>query len=396
MESKNIRITQRGGDLSPVSSVAADIISSATHERPADTVLREMFARRRDWSAQFKGEVSAAVFDYFRWYGWVKDEATVESGLRRAWKLAASFAENPDAMLPESLRSNAAPAWIGGEVELRDPWLRSLQSKSRLWLRAKKGQGRALAKKLEAAKAATLGLLPDAVLFHGEEDLFQSPEFHAGEFEIQDAASQMVGVLCDPKPGETWWDACAGEGGKTLHLSDLMENRGLIWASDRADWRLAKLKRRAARAKMFNYRAVVWDGGAKLPTKTKFDGVLVDAPCSGVGTWQRNPHARWTTTLTDVKELAEIQKRLLAHVSAAVKPGGKLVYSVCTLTRSETEDVVKNFNDSQTVFEPLSLVVSSSVEKESSRENPAAVKWIWPQDLGGNGMFIAAWRRKAV
>ncbi|MGC8000561.1 hypothetical protein ACP3XN_24520, partial [Salmonella enterica] len=83
-----------------------------------------------------------------------------------------------------------------------------------------------------------------------------------------------------------------------------MENSGLIWASDRAAWRLQKLKRRTARAKVFNYRVAMWDGGVKLPTKTKFDGVLVDAPCSGLGTWQRNPHARWTTTPGDVAELA--------------------------------------------------------------------------------------------
>src|SRR6185503_9755757 len=133
------------------------------------------------------------------------------------------------------------------------------------------------------------------------------------------------------------WDACAGGGGKTLHLSDLMENRGLIWASDREEWRLKKLKQRAARAKAFNYRAALWDGGAKLPTKTKFDGVLVDAPCGGIGTWQRNPHARWTTTAEDVEELSEVQGLLLANVAPSVKPGGKLIYSVCTLTRSETE-----------------------------------------------------------
>src|SRR6185369_226103 len=115
------------------------------------------------------------------------------------------------------------------------------------------------------------------------------------------------------------------------------------WASDRAEWRLKHLKRRTARAKAFNYRAALWNGGAKLPTKTKFDGVLLDAPCSGVGTWQRNPHARWTTTLEDVKELAAVQKQLLANVAPSVKPGGKLVYAVCTLTKSETTEVMEDF-----------------------------------------------------
>ena len=89
--------------------------------------------------------------------------------------------------------------------------------------------------------------------YEGIEDLFRTEEFHAGEFELQDINSQIVSLVCAAKPGETWWDACAGEGGKTLHLSSLMENKGLIWSSDRAEWRLKNLKRRAARAKVFNF-----------------------------------------------------------------------------------------------------------------------------------------------
>ena len=105
-----------------------------------------------------------------------------------------------------------------------------------------------------------------------------------------------------PHPGETWWDACAGEGGKTLHLSDLMQNKGLIWASDRAAWRLQKSQKagRSGQGFQLSFGSLGWR--TELPTKTKFDGVLVDAPCSGIGTWQRNPHARWTTTAQDVKE----------------------------------------------------------------------------------------------
>ena len=110
-----------------------------------------------------------------------------------------------------------------------------------------------------------------------------------------------------------------------LHLSDLMANKGLIWASDRAEWRLKRLKLRAGRAQVFNYRSALWNGGKNLPTQSRFDGVLVDAPCGGVGTWQRNPHARWTTTESDIDELAGVQRDLLAHAARAVKPGGKLV-----------------------------------------------------------------------
>ena len=168
-----------------------------------------------------------------------------------------------------------------------------------------------------------------------------------------------------------------------------MENRGLIWASDRAAWRLAKLKRRAARAGVFNYRAVAWDGGPRLPTKTKFDGVLVDAPCSGIGTWQRNPHARWTTTAQDVKELSEVQRRILLHAAAGVKPGGRLVYAACTLARFG--------NNGGGEMRLNSSARSSSGWRCAIRWRPDATPgellYLWPQESGGNGMCVAAWVR---
>src|SRR5258707_574084 len=168
-----------------------------------------------------------------------------------------------------------------------------------------------------------------------------------------------------------------------------MENTGLIWASDRAAWRLQKLKRRLARAKVFNYRAVLWDGGIKLPTKTRFDGVLVDAPCSGVGTWQRNPHARWTTPPADVRELSEVQRHLLDHAAAAVKVGGRLIYAVCSLTRAETTGVRDAFEQGRSGFERLPWI-----HPLTAKSPPAEEIWLWPQERGGNGMFVSGWRRR--
>ncbi len=228
--------------------------------------------------------------------------------------------------------------------------------------------------------------LSEAFEYLGEKDLFRTDRFHAGDFELQDLSSQAVGFVCDPQPGQTWWDACAGEGGKLLHLSDLMSNKGLIWASDRAEWRLRLLKRRAARAKAFNFRSVLWNGGPKLPTKTRFDGVLVDAPCSGVGTWQRNPHARWTTTPQDVAELAEVQAGLLVRSAGSLKPGGKLVYAVCTLTRAETIGVVNRVSAGCPALRAAPFRHPLVPEAK-----PADVCVIHPQDHGSNGMFLAAW-----
>ena len=374
--------------MHPVHEIAAEVIRRTGKEKPADAALREVLRPLRDLAPYDATEAAKTVFIYYRWHPWLREERGVEAKMRLALRLDQRFQENAaNIPLPE-LRANAVPAWTAEFMEVTDDWLLSLQREPKLWLRARPGRAAALAEKLPGAEASPQW--PDALLFVGETDLFKTPEFHAGEFEIQDIASQMVGRLCSPQPGEAWWDTCAGEGGKALHLSDLMQNKGLLWASDRAEWRLQKLRRRAGRAKVFNYRAVFWDGGQRLPTKTKFDGVLVDAPCSGIGTWQRNPQARWTTTEIDVQELAAIQKNLLAHVAPGVKPGGKLIYSVCTLTRPETIAVAENFNATQPDFEPLTL---PEIAGHSAATMPA-VRTLWPSDLEGNGMFIAGWRKK--
>ena len=373
--------------IQPVHEIAAEVIRQTGKDKPADAALREVLKSLRDLAPFDATEVARTVFIYYRWHVWLREERGVEAKMRLALRLNQRF-QSDEASVPFSeLRAKAVPAWTAECMEVGDEWLCSLQREPKLWLRAKRGTAGLLAGKLSGADVSPL--FPDALLYRGEQDLFKTPEFHAGEFEIQDIASQMVGQLCAPQPGETWWDTCAGEGGKTLHLSDLMQNKGLLWASDRAEWRLQKLKRRTGRAKVFNYRSVYWDGGKKLPTKTKFDGVLVDAPCSGVGTWQRNPQARWTTTANDVRELLAIQKNLLANVAPSVKPEGKLIFSVCTLTRVETTEVVADFNARFAAeFEPMELPVISGGQQT------AATKTIWPQDLNGNGMFIAGWRRK--
>ena len=228
-----------------------------------------------------------------------------------------------------------------------------------------------------------------AARYTGPSDLFKSEEFKKGLFEIQDLSSQLVGHACAPLSTETWWDACCGEGGKTLHLSDLMNNKGVIWASDRHTGRLANMRKRAARAQAFNFRQVTWNGGPFLPTKTKFDGILVDAPCSGVGTWQRNPHARWTLTATDVKELAEIQLQLLENTHKALKPGGRLVFAVCTITRAETTDIVKAFSAAHPELEP---VIPAGLPANAGFPTGT---FLWPHELDANGMFVASWRKKS-
>lgn len=365
--------------------LAATIVASASREQPADALLRHHLKNAPDVTREMSRQVSQAVFGYFRWRGWVDANLKPESQIRSALEKVEAFAHRPETITNAELKLRCVPDWVSEVMSVDATWLRALQHEPRLWLRVKPGRLQALAQVLGYTERCAL---PDALAYTGEADLFRRPEFHAGEFEIQDIASQAVGMICAPQPGETWWDACAGEGGKLLHLSELMRGKGMIWASDRTEWRLKKLKIRAARAQCFNYRAALWQGGPKLPTKTRFDGVLVDAPCSGLGTWQRNPHARWTTTPEDVRELAAVQLQLLRNAAAAVKPGGRLVYSVCSLPRAETTDVAAAFQAGHPEFQPL-----PGPNPFHSNEKPKPQQLFTPQDNGGNGMFVALWQR---
>jgi 16S rRNA (cytosine967-C5)-methyltransferase len=368
-------------------SLSAQAVLSASSSRPADVALRMVLRAAKGLSSADSREIAEGVFSYFRWYQWVKSHGT-EEAIRQATDLADRFRNAPQSFSDEELASRAVPDWIFSEMEVTNSWLRFLQSSPRLWLRTRRGRAEEVRERLWDCDPFRGSNLPDTYNYAGNRDLFQTPEFQAGDFEIQDVSSQAVGLVCAPIPGEKWWDACAGEGGKLLHLSDLMQNKGLILATDRNESRLRRLKQRAARAEAFNYRVAVWNGGKKLPSKTLFDGVLVDAPCSGIGTWQRNPHARWTTTPADIKELGVVQRDLLVHAAAAVKPGGKLVYAVCTLARRETTDTVTEFQKLRTDFAPLPIA-----DPLRSGATAGPVVQILPQETAGNGMFIAAWKR---
>ena len=362
---------------------AARILATVTPELPADAALRRYLYGAKHLGAREKRQVSRAVFAYFRWRQWLDPRTSFQKQLEQAVTLQERFNADPKSVKPETLAARAVPEWLRAEMDLPADFLRQLQREPALWLRARPGSAARLARDLGDSELTTLA--PDAVRYLGTQDLFLTPAFHHGAFEIQDLASQLVGHACAPVPGETWWDACAGEGGKLLHLADLMSNKGVIWATDRNDRRLQVLKRRAARAQLFNYRTAIWDGSAKLPTRTKFDGILVDAPCSGIGTWQRNPHARWRTTPDDVRELALAQRALLDHVAGALKPHGRLIYAVCTLTRAETTAVADAFTAAHPELEPLPLFGSPAA-------TASAQLVLWPHELNANGMFIAAWK----
>lgn len=370
--------------------LAIRILSMAGGDRPVDAVLREALSPSKGVPRDVARNVARWVFRYFRWRGLLDPSKSWLEQLAASRELAQRFDTQPNSFSKEEW-AKVVPEWISTHLEVTVPWLMSLQGEPLLWIRTRPGRAGELVGEMGDLDAPC-EQAPDALVYEGAEDLFRSPAFHEGRFEVQDLASQLVTLVAHPRPGETWWDACAGEGGKTLHLADLMQNRGVVWGTDRAEWRLKTLRARASRAGLFNIRWGVWQGGDDRPKNVWFDGVLVDAPCSGLGTWQRNPHARWTTTPRDVEELAARQMTLLGAAADGLKPGGRLVYAVCTLTRLETTGIAEAFSAARPEFEPLA--VPASFRRDAAADAPLNQVHFWPQAWQANGMFLAMWRKR--
>ena len=174
--------------------------------------------------------------------------------------------------------------------------------------------------------------------------------FEKGLFQVQDESAALVGILLGPQEGESIIDLCAAPGGKTTHLAALMKNTGKVLAVDLHDSALQKLKENCRKLGVKNVRTIQTDG-ASLKVPFKADAVLVDAPCSGLGVLGRKVDIRWSKSKEQIPELAELQLRLLSHAATLLKPGGRLVYSTCTLHRSENQLVVKAFLNAHPEFE---------------------------------------------
>lgn len=191
----------------------------------------------------------------------------------------------------------------------------------------------------------------------GERSLYTTDAHRAGLFEIQDLGSQQAGGRVACKPGDWVWDACAGAGGKTLQIASALRERGVVYASDVRGEKLEILKQRARRVGTSNVRTQTFDGNAlpEFPAEVRkhggFDWVLIDAPCTSSGTWRRNPDARLRNSPDDAREVARIQRRLVALACEAVKPGGHLVYLTCSWLAEENEDIADEFGAAHPEFE---------------------------------------------
>ena len=195
-----------------------------------------------------------------------------------------------------------------------------------------------------AAVSGTLS--PLAIRLREKPALAKHPLFLDGAFEVQDEGSQLLGYLLEPKRGEMVVDFCAGAGGKTLLLGALMRNTGRLYAFDVSDKRLANLKPRLARSGLSNVHPARIEHERDTKIKRlagKVDRVLVDAPCSGLGTLRRNPDLKWRQDADAVAELAVKQASILDAAAKLVRPGGRLVYATCSLLTAENEAIVDAF-----------------------------------------------------
>ncbi|MGK7874558.1 MAG: 16S rRNA (cytosine(967)-C(5))-methyltransferase [Xenococcaceae cyanobacterium] len=228
--------------------------------------------------------------------------------------------------------------------------------------------------------------LPQALRLTGGTGSIQNlPGFSEGWWTPQDSSAQLVTHLLNPQPGEVAIDACAAPGGKTTHIAEIMEDRGTIWACDRAAKRLGKLKENAQRLQLKSISICPGDSRSFSQFTQTADRVLIDAPCSGLGTLHRRPDIRWRQTPEKVKELSVLQGELLDRAATWVKPGGTLVYATCTLNRLENERVVQAFLDCHPDWQ-IQLPPPNSPAAVFGK-SPGSIK-VWPHQHQMDGFFM--------
>ncbi|MBU3736390.1 MAG: methyltransferase domain-containing protein [Methylobacterium sp.] len=249
----------------------------------------------------------------------------------------------------------------------------------------------------ENIAAAPTPYSPDGVRLKDKIALNKHVLFQKGVVEVQDEGSQLLALLLAPRRGEMVADFCAGAGGKTLALGALMANSGRLYAFDVSEKRLANLRPRLARSGLSNIhpQLIANERDQKLKRLAqKFDRVLVDAPCSGLGTLRRNPDLKWRQSERDIGELTAKQAAILEAAAKLVKPGGRLVYATCSLLREENESIVEAFLTRHAAFKPVSAAGILS-QQRVALDTGATLKLL-PHLHGTDGFFAAAFERSAA
>jgi len=391
---------------------------------PADKSLSRIFREHREYGSRDRRFYSDSTYAYFRWQGWAQAatdnaktccalavllDATASPKTKETWSAACSL---PDSLaeqlgtdsLDEKAKNLSAwagidllainllvPKWVANEVsgETLDRFIRSSQSRPPTWLHLTPSRIQAFAAFLTDQKISFRqhSLLPGAFAIEPPFHLEKIEKAWGNPIQVQDLASQAVVYVCGAQPGEAWWDTCCGSGGKTLGLAEICGVKGNIVATD---VRISILRNLKKRAKAHRYKGIhprLVDVTNDSLGPAKFEGVLVDAPCSGIGTWSRNPDARWRTDPDNITHIAQTQADILERASEHVNPGGKLVYSVCTITNREGPDTVAAFLEKHQDFE------RTQFHNPLNNEQSDGEIQIMPDDGPCDGMYIALMKR---
>lgn len=361
-----------------VLAVLDSLHSIFNEDEYADKVISKTLKRDKRWGSTDRSFIAETTYEIVRWNRLYAEIAEVGPRYKREdlWRMFAVWATLRGIKLPdwkqfdgtptrrikgrfdelskERKLKESIPDWLDelGEKELGDKlWTKELSAQNRpaevvLRVNRLKTTPKELQKQLKALDIDTFTdkNYPDALILTQRANVFMTPLFKEGLFEVQDASSQLVAPLLDAQPGMRVVDACAGAGGKTLHLAALMENKGQIIALDLYESKQRQLKQRARRngAHNIEYR-IIENNKVIKKLHQKADRVLIDAPCSGLGVLKRNPDTKWKLQPEFVEEIKQTQQDILQNYSQMVKPGGKMVYATCSILPSENQEQIKTF-----------------------------------------------------
>ena len=351
--------------------------------RQPDKVIERTFKAHTKWGGRDRKLVAESVYECVRWWRWYwylaglpdAGHADLQAMTPQAfWRVWGTWWWTVSGEVPpfiemqgltsEELKRRASqkvapairasiPDWLDevGERSFGERWaaLRpALNKPADVFLRTNtlKTDRDTLIRELtiEDVPVEAVKGLPDALRLRERRNVFGTKAFRSGLFEVQDAASQHIAPFCQVAPGMRVIDACAGGGGKSLHLAAMMKNKGRIIAMDVHQWKLDELRRRAARDGVDVIETRVIEGTREIKRQAgAADCVLLDVPCSGLGVLRRNPDAKWKLSLEEIQRLTVLQGDILRSHCRMVKKGGTLVYATCSLLPAENEDQIKSF-----------------------------------------------------
>ena len=399
-------------------------------DAPADGVVSAFFRRHRDLGQRERHALAETVYTVLRRrlqlqhlaqsgsgplerrlaaLAWAGDEGSIRAALnpheREWWSQIRAFDKSS---LSEKLRHNL-PDWLAGalrnELTDEDFWAltATLEQQAPLDLRVnaikadREGVRKSLAEHGIAAEPTPFS--PWGLRIQGKPALNKLELFMHGHVEVQDEGSQLLALLLDAKRGEMVVDFCAGAGGKTLAIGASMRNTGRLYAFDTSGHRLEALKPRLKRSGLSNvYPAqIAHERDERIKRLAgKIDRVLVDAPCSGLGTLRRNPDLKWRQSPQAVAELVVKQRAILDSAARLLKSGGRLVYATCSLLRDENEAVATAFGEAHPDFLPLpvaELLTRAHVAQAETLARDGYLR-LWPHQHATDGFFAAAWQRR--